>query len=43
MEMALILLSNVPMNFDNYQMDNFYDELFEAPGQPRASAAPTHS
>jgi len=40
MEMALILLSNVPMNFDNYQMDNFYDELFEAPGQPRASAAP---
>jgi uncharacterized circularly permuted ATP-grasp superfamily protein len=40
MEMAPILLSNVPMNFDNYQMDNFYDELFEAPGQPRLSAAP---
>ncbi len=40
MEMAPILLSNVAMNFDNYQMDNFYDELFEGPGQPRASAAP---
>jgi len=40
MEMAPILLSNVPMNFDNYQMDNFYDELFEGPGQPRPSAAP---
>src|ERR1700677_1171131 len=40
MEMAPILLSNVRMNFDNYQMDNFYDELFEAPGSPRASAAP---
>ncbi len=28
------------MNFDQYEMDSFYDEIYEAPGQPRPSAAP---
>ena len=28
------------MDFDNYALNHFYDELFEAPGQPRSSAAP---
>src|SRR5271170_3771310 len=28
------------MNFENYQLDSFYDELFEKTGQPRQSAAP---
>jgi uncharacterized circularly permuted ATP-grasp superfamily protein len=27
------------MNFENYQLDSFYDELFEKTGQPRKSAA----
>ncbi len=37
--MAPVLLSNEPMNFDQYQTDGFYDELFEAPGKPRPCAA----
>ncbi len=28
------------MNFENYQTETFYDELFESPGRPRLSAAP---
>jgi uncharacterized circularly permuted ATP-grasp superfamily protein len=28
------------MDFDNYEMNNFYDELLEAPGRPRSGAAP---
>ncbi len=28
------------MRFDNYQPDDFYDELFIAPGQPRPEAQP---
>src|SRR5665213_2190464 len=28
------------MDFDNYEMNNFYDELLEAPGRPRVSTAP---
>src|SRR5579859_2254163 len=28
------------MNFENYETDSFYDELFEKPGHPRLSAAP---
>ena len=28
------------MNFEEYQTDSFYDELFEGPGKPRTSAAP---
>jgi len=28
------------MDFDHYQTNGFYDELFEAPGRPRSSAAP---
>jgi uncharacterized circularly permuted ATP-grasp superfamily protein len=31
------------MDFDNYALNHFYDELFEAPGQPRPSAAPLMS
>lgn len=39
MDLAPVLLSNEPMNFDQYQTDGFYDELFEAPGKPRPCAA----
>jgi uncharacterized circularly permuted ATP-grasp superfamily protein len=28
------------MNFENYQTETFYDELFESPGHPRSWAAP---
>ncbi len=28
------------MNFENYQTDSYYDELFEIGGRPRTSAAP---
>jgi uncharacterized circularly permuted ATP-grasp superfamily protein len=28
------------MDFENYQMDNFYDELFEKSGTPRSMVAP---
>jgi uncharacterized circularly permuted ATP-grasp superfamily protein len=28
------------MNFERYQLDGFYDELFEASGRPRPAAAP---
>src|SRR5580704_16700175 len=29
-----------PMNFNDYQTNGFFDELFEGPGKPRACAAP---
>src|SRR5258708_7764613 len=28
------------MNFENYQTETFYDDLFESPGRPRISASP---
>lgn len=40
MSIALGQNKELVLNFDNYQTENFYDELLNADGQPRDSAIP---
>src|SRR5260370_37850614 len=36
MTTAVIPLRNLPPSFQHYRVENSYDEMFEAPGLPRA-------